>query len=269
MGYDAFYQIISDLESDRDINTLEEFRDIIENAINSITKNTSHKYTHDDKCNVNNLSIKNNTEYHTSRLFELYKLGNKIWDGRIIFENVYEYYDEVGNENSRSLTRLFDILMDPKSDKIFLAFKYKVEEKTSLEYVRLIDLNNENSNNLVICVDENVVVQNETTDLLEMGSPIALFHYDRNSGNIVEISNLSNCGSRMRCDVNTISTLLEDYEKPKYLDESELCYRIKSITNIIGEIVSYNDEPNEYIPLDLDDTSGQIYSATVELELKS
>jgi hypothetical protein len=266
MGYDAFYQIISDLESDRDINTLEEFRDIIEDAINSVN---SSKLKLNNKYDLTNWNIENNTKYHTNELFELYKLENKIWSGKIIFDDVYEYYDEIGNENSRSLTHLFDILMDPKLDKIFLAFKHKIAEKTSLEYVRLIDLNNELASDLTIYVDNCVVIQNKTNDLLEMGDSIALFHYNRNSGDIVEILNLANLGNLIRCDVNTISTLLEDYEKPKYLDESELCYRIKSITNIKGEIVSYNDESTRYIDLDLDDTSGQIYSATVELELKS
>ena len=261
MGYDAFYQIISDLESDRNINTLEEFKDIIEDAIDSIK---SHESIYKDECDLSNLNIENNTEYPTGRLFELYKLKNKIWSGKIIFDNVYEYYDTIGDESSRSLTRLFDILMNPKSNKIFLQIKYNVLEKSLLEYVRLIDLNNQLDSDLTIYVDETVVVQNRITDLLSMGEPIALFHYDRHTGNITEILNL--LGNK---NPSKISTLLNDYKKPEYLDESELCYRIKSITNIKGEIISYNDEPYEYPELDDDEKSGCIYSATVELELKS
>lgn len=49
MGYDAFYQIISDLKSNGDINTLEEFRDVIDDAINEIT---SSERKFDDKCDI-------------------------------------------------------------------------------------------------------------------------------------------------------------------------------------------------------------------------
>jgi hypothetical protein len=267
MGYDAFYQIISDLEDEKDINTLEEFRDVIENAINEIT---SSERKFDDKCDISGINIVNNTNYHTNDLFSLYKLKNKIWGGKIVFDNVYEYYDKRGNECSWCLTRLFDILMNPKSDKIFLQIKYNVLEKSSLEYVRLIDLNNQLDSDLTIYVDETVVVQNRTTDLLAMGSPIALFHYDRHTENITEILNL--LGNK---NPSKISTLLNDYKKPEYLDESEHCYRIKSISNPVMRLISYDrvvswdSDLTEYHPLDLDDEANRIHTATVELEFKS